>query len=166
MVDFSHLRKLDVTEESEAEYVFDEIPGEPSIWFRPMTDANPKFLNERVRVAVARAEKDQKQSKAKRKEKILSSERLEEDREIDRILLAKTCAIRWGTPPKDVDGNAPEFSEENCLAFLRALPNYMLDPCRGFVANVYNFVDRSALTTDQGEALGNSTPSGSAGSSG
>lgn len=165
MPDFSHLRKLDVTEESEAEYVFDEIPGEPSIWFRPMTDANPKFLNERVRVAVERAEKDQKTSKAKRKEKILSSDRLEEDREIDRILLAKTCAIRWGTPPKDVNGDTPEFSEENCLAFLRALPNYMLDPCRGFVSNVYNFVDRGALTADQAETLGNSTPSGSSGSS-
>lgn len=160
MVDFSHLQKLDVTEASEAEYVFDDIPGEPSIWFRPMTDANADFLNERVRLAVERAEAAQKETKAQRRKRVLSAEQLEDDREQDRILMARTCALRWGNPPKDVDGNTPEFSEENCLAFLRALPNYMLDPCRGFVSNVYNFIDpeaRKALTTaDGGEALGNS----------
>lgn len=165
MTDFSHLRKLDVTEESEAEYVFEDIPGEPSIWFRPMTDANPDYLNERVRLAVERAEKESKDTKATRRKKVLSSDRLEEDRDIDRVLMAKTCALRWGTPPKDVNGDEPEFSVENCLAFLRALPNYMLDPCRGWVANVYNFVDRKALSGDDGETLGNSTSSGSSGSS-
>jgi hypothetical protein len=152
--DFSHLQKLDVTEDSEAEYVFEDIPGEPSIWFKPMTDANAAFLNERVKVAVKRAEQEQKAPKAQRRKKILSSERLEEDRDIDRELMAKTCATRWGTPPKDVDGNAPEFSAENCLAFLRALPSYMFDPCRAFVGNVYNFIDREALG-DPAE-LGNS----------
>lgn len=165
MADFSHLRKLDVTEESEAEYVFEEIWGEPSIWFRPMTDANPEYLNERVRVAVERAEKDQKETKKKRREKILSSDRLEDDREVDRILMAKTCALRWGTPPKDIDGNDVEFSEANLLDFLRALPNYMLDPCRGWVANVYNFVDRKAAEPKWAETLGNSARNVSSGSS-
>lgn len=159
MADFSHLAKLDVTATSEAEYTFDDIPGEPSIWFRPMTDANPAYLNERVRLAVERAEKTQKETKAQRKKRVMSAEQIEEDREQDRILMARTCAIRWGTPPRDVDGNCPEFSEETCLDFLRALPDYMLDPCRGFASNVYNFVDqaaRAALMADQGEELGNS----------
>ena len=159
MVDFSHLAKLDVTEASEAEFTFDDIPGEPSIWLKPMTDANTAFLNERVRLAVERAEANAKETKAQRKKRVMSAEQMEEDREQDRILIARTCAVRWGTPPKDVNGDTPEFSEENCLAFLRALPNYMLDPLRGFAANVYNFVDpaaRAALTGDGGESLGNS----------
>lgn len=159
MADFSHLAKLDVTDESEAEYVFDEIWGDPSIFFRPMTDANPAFLNERVRLAVARAESDQKGTKKQRREKILSSDRLEEDRAQDIILMAKTCAVRWGTPPRDKDGKEVEFSEANCLDFLNALPNYMIDPCRGWVGNPYNFVDREGAKPDWADSLGNSSPS-------
>lgn len=163
MADFSNLKKLDVNEASEAEYVFEDIPGEPSIWFRPMTDANPAFLNERVRLAVERAEQANKETRGQRRKRVLSADQLEEDRELDRVLMARTCAIRWGTAPKDVEGSEPEFSEQNCYDFLKALPNYMLDPCRGFVANVYNFVDRTALAgatgtenADGGETLGNS----------
>lgn len=159
MVDFSHLKKLDVTEASEAEFVFDDIPGEPSVWFRPMTDTNADYLNERVRLATERAEAQQKETKGQRRKRVLSVEQLEEDREQDRVLMARTCALRWGTPPKASDGSEPEFSEENCLAFFRALPSYMFDPCRGFVSNVYNFVDqeaRKALQPGSGEALGNS----------
>lgn len=164
MVDFSNLKKLDVNEASEAEYIFEDIPGEPSIWSRPMTDANPVFLNERVRLAVERAEASSKETRGARRKRMLSAEQLEEDRELDRILIARTCALRWGTAPKDVDGNEPEFSEQNCYDFLKALPSYMVDPYRGFLANVYNFIDRSALAgadetegdDDGGETLGNS----------
>jgi hypothetical protein len=165
VADFSNLKKLDVDESTEAEYTFDDIVlGKakdgtdicPSIWFRPMTDSNAAYLNERVRVAVERAEQTNKETKAQRRKRVLSSDQLEEDRELDRILMARTCAIRWGTPMKDVDGNEPEFNEQNCYDFLKALPNYMFDPLRGFVTNIYNFVDRSALVADGGEQLGNS----------
>lgn len=161
MTDFSHLQKYDVTAESEAEFVFEDIKGEPSIWFRPMTDANEEYLNARIRFSVERAEKDQKGSKAKRREKILSTDRLKEDRDMDRVLMANTCAIRWGNPPLDKNGDVPEFTKANCLAFFRALPDYMFDPCRGFVSNVYNFVapDDSPAIGDADD-LGNATPSG------
>jgi hypothetical protein len=162
MPDFSHLKKLDVTEESEAEYVFDDIWGEPSIWFRPMIEKNTEFMNERVRLAVERAEKEAKSPKKKRRQQMLSTDRLEDDREQDRILMANTCALRWGTVPKDMEGNDVEFSKANVLDFLRAIPDYMLDPARGWVANPHNFVDRDGAkpkwVTDA-EELGNDTPS-------
>lgn len=162
MADFSHLKKLEVTEESEAEYVFDDIWGEPSIWFRPMTEANPEFMNERVRLAVERAEKEGKAPKKKRRQQMLSTDRLEDDREQDRILMANTCALRWGTAPKDLEGNEVEFSKANALDFLRAIPTYMLDPARGWIANPYNFVDREGAKpkwAGDAEELGNDTPS-------
>ena len=59
MADYSHLKKLDVNEQTTAEYIFEDIPGEPSIIFAPMTASNPDYLNERVRIAVERAEADQ-----------------------------------------------------------------------------------------------------------
>lgn len=167
MADFSHLKTLDVTEESEAEYIFEDIPGEPSIWFRPMTDSNPDFMNERVRLAVERAEKDQAKTKAKRRKQVLSTDRLEEDRDFDRILMARTCVIRWGKPFADVDGKVHDLNEQTALDFFNALPNYMLDPCRGWLSNPYNFVNPDAveamkkkLTPDQADDLGNSSPKG------
>ena len=162
MADYSHLKKLDVTAESEAEYTFDEIWGEPSIWCRPMTDANLDYMNERVRLAVEKAEKDGKETRKQRRQKILSTDRIEEDRESDRVLIARTCALRWGTAPRDVEGNSPEFSEKECYEFLSQMPNYMLDPFRGWVANVYNFVDRDAAKpawASDADELGNATPS-------
>jgi hypothetical protein len=164
MPDFSHLEKLNVTEQSEAEYTFDEIWGEPSIWFHPMTDSNAEYLNERVRLAVERAEASEKDTKKQRRAKVLSSDRLEEDRELDRVLMAKTCAIKWGTPPRDKDGKVVEFSKENVLDFLRAIPNYMLDPLRGWIANPYNFVDRLAAKPGWADELGNGTSNDSSGS--
>lgn len=158
MADYSHLAKLHVTEQSEAEYVFDQVWGDPSIFFRPMVDSNPDFFNERVRLAIARAEADEKKSKKDRREKILSSERLAEDRAQDVILLATTCAVRWGNPPRDINGDQPEFSPEEVLAFLQALPSYMIDPLRGWATNPHNFVDRAAAKPGWADALGNSSP--------
>lgn len=162
MADYSHLQQLEVTEETEREYVFDDIPGEPSIWFRHMGATNTAFLNERVRISAERAEKMVQQTKAQRKKQTISAAQLEEDRDIDRELMAKTCAIRWGTAPRDASGKTHEFSTEECYAFLKALPHYMFEPCRNWVQNVYNFVDRSKLAggaNDGGEALGNESPS-------
>lgn len=162
MVDFSHLKTLDVTAQSEAEYIFDDIPGEPSIWFRPMVEANTDFMNERVRLAVEKAEKAEKETRKKRREKALSTDRLEDDRETDRVLMARTCAIRWGTPFADAEGKTHELNEEHAYAFFSAMPSYIFDSCRGWVANVYNFVDKEAvlkMTADQAEALGKPSPS-------
>ena len=168
MADYSHLKKLDVNEQTTAEYIFEDIPGEPSIIFAPMTDSNPDYLNERVRIAVERAEADQANTKAKRREKILSSARLDEEREIDRELMARTCAKGWGNPPKDEKGKTHQFSADECLSFLRALPNYMFEPCRNFVGNTYNFVPKDGLAdvrriVGDAENLGNGSPPDSSG---
>lgn len=167
MPDYSHLRKLDVTDESEAEYTFGDIvvgrgpdgaAVHPSIFFRPMVDANKHYLNERIRLSSERAERATKGGKKDKVQQL--ADRLDEDRETDRVLIAKTCALRWGTAPLDVDGNAHDFSFEECLAFLQALPNYIFEPLRNWVTNPYNFVDPDAYATGGGvvdaDALGNS----------
>lgn len=157
MPDFSYLEKLEVTAESEAEYVFDGLWGDPSIFFRPMVEENTDFVNERMRLAVERAEADAKIPKKNRRKVMLSADRLADDRDQDCVLMAKTCALRWGTPPRDTDGNEVEFSAENVLAFLRAIPSRFLDPCRGWVANPFNFVDADAAKPAWADAepLGN-----------
>lgn len=167
MSDYSHLKTLDVTEETEAEYTFTDVlvgrNGDgtgvyPSIFFRPMIESNKLFLNERIRLTTERADQA---PKGKKKDKVVQLvERLDDDRENDRVLIARTCAVRWGTAPKDKDGVEHEFSADECLSFLQALPNYMFDPLRGWVSNPYNFVNPEAYKTGGGivdaDTLGNS----------
>lgn len=158
MADFSNLAKYAVTEATEREYSFAEVDGAPSIFFAPAHDSNPAFLNERLRLSILRADERTAEVNAAKPGKVTPEKLaadIEEDREFDRQLLARTCARRWGTPPTDVEGNQPEFSAENCYAFLKALPIHMLDPLRNWAANVRNFVERPSLDTGAANKLGN-----------
>lgn len=174
--DYSHLRALHVTQENEAEYTFNDIivgrnedgsPVFPSIFFRPMVQSNKLFVHERIRLSTERAEAI---NKTKKKDKVAQLvDRLEEDRDFDMVLIATTCAIRWGTAPKDKDGKEHEFSADECLAFLRMLPEYAFEPLRMWIQNAYNFIDQEAYETGGGivsaDALGNSSRNASNGSS-
>lgn len=155
MADFSNLKPLHISAETLAEYTFDDIPGEPSIWLAPATDANPHYQSERLRVSIERAEAAEKAPRNRKRKVVLTNEDIEADRELDRELLARCCAKKWGTPPVDVHGKTPEFSEANCYDFFKALPNYMFDPLRNFAANPFNFVPRTGISDDQARDLGN-----------
>lgn len=158
MADFSNLKALDVTNDSTAEYFFPDIPGNPSIVLAPATDANKPFQNERLRMSLERAEKAAAEPRGKtsgpQTPEGMAND-IEEEREQDRRLISGFCARAWGTAPLDVNGEAPEFSPENCYQFLKSMPDWMFDPLRNFTANVRNFVKRPALSPGQGEALGN-----------
>lgn len=167
MADFSNLKALDVNDETLAEFVFDMIPGEPSVWLAPATDDNRLFFAARLKLSAERAEKLAEESKrrggkSRAKSKVqITPDDFDEDRETDRGLLSQTCIKKWGTPPRDVNGDSPEFSVDNCYAFLAALPNYMLDRLRGFASQTYNFIpkvgdDFKPLTDEAKDALGNS----------
>lgn len=168
MADYSYLRRLDVDEATTAEYVFDEVPGAPSIIFKPMAESNPAYMSERIRLAVekanADAEKQKTETKKQRRERLVSTAVIEEDRENDRVLMARTCAVGWGVAPRDINGREPKFSEDECYQFLSALPNHMLDPCRGWVANIRNFISATAFSEIEAEILGKSRQTDSDGS--
>jgi hypothetical protein len=164
---FDYLKKLDVNEESTAEFTFDRIWGEPSITCRPMAECNTSYMNERVRIAVERAKADEakpKKTRKERQEQLIDLERIKEDRQLDIQLIATTCAVGWGTPPRDTDGREVEFSPANCRAFLEALPDYEVDIFRAWAENIHNFIDRAAAKPAWADSLGNSSPTVSDGS--
>jgi hypothetical protein len=159
MTDFSNLKALDVDGETLREYVFPYIPGEPSVFVAPATDVNKAFLNERLRLSIERSAAAEKQPRGKGSAPPTPdsmAKELDEAREVDRVLLARTCAKRWGVAPTDAAGKQPEFSEANCLAFFKALPDWMFDPLRNFCGNIYNFVTLPGTTEEQAGALGES----------
>lgn len=147
-----------ITAETTKEYTFDLIPGRPSVILAPAHDSNPDFMEERLRRQIKMAEEIANAPRGTRSTQQTPEDlkrEIEEDREADRVLISKTCARAWGRAPKAVDGSEPEFSEANCYAFFKALPDYMFDPLRGFAANLYNFVPRPPVTDEEACALGN-----------
>lgn len=146
-----------ITPETTREYVFDMIPGTPGIVLAPAHDSNPAYLDARLRASIEASEKLTR-NRSKKPEKTtpeLLKKQIEEDRDADRHLIAEACARGWTTAPKAVDGSAPEFSAENCYAFLKALPAYMFDPFRNFAQNLYNFVDQPEIDEGEADQLGN-----------
>lgn len=156
MADFSHLKALAVTSATTKEYTFDRIEGEPSVIVAPATDDNEDYLRARLELALADVpDVEAKPKRQSNKPTVADLEKqYEEQREIDRKLLAKACCRGWGeTPPVDKDGKAVEFSEANAYDFFAALPDYMFDPFRNYCGNVMNFAPRPK---PDGEKLGNS----------
>jgi hypothetical protein len=137
---FSHLAQLEPRADIDVPFKLEQITGAPTIWFKPGTDVNKAFLNESLRRANLR-------NNTSRRAKRLTEDTLKASRDEDREVLAKTCATRWDV--KDANGKAVEFSEANCLAFFRALPDWLFDEIRAFVTDPANFV-----VTADGTGLG------------
>jgi len=129
--DFSHLRALEPQGNREVPYKLEQIAGAPTIWFLPGTDANRAFMNESLRRTNAR-------TRGPRRTRRITQDTMEAARDEDREIIAKTCAKRWDVT--DAKGAAVPFSEENCLAFFRALPDWIFDDLRGFVTDPGNFI--------------------------
>lgn len=158
MADFSYLRSAQITPETTTEYKFWDIPGVPSIILAPAIDANPAYLEYRIRLAAKDAE-EAKNEKVDPLDVPVTPEIVKADqeraRERDRKIIAHACARGWGVAPFDAYGAQPEFSVENCLDFLRAVPDWIFDPMRPFVQNVRNFTPDVV----DGRKLGNESPS-------
>lgn len=163
MVDFSNIAKQAKPQETRL-YIFDSLVGEPSLVCRPAHDENAAFFDERIRLAAERAEKVKNEPRRKSGDPIVTPDiirkSIEEDRDYDRRIIAKVCIADWGpSPPVDAKGKPVPFTEDNARAFLEALPNYIIDPFRNWIANIFNFVDRPKADPGQQAALGESLPS-------
>jgi hypothetical protein len=141
MVDFSHLKALEITRETTRQYIFDELEGEPGFVVSPATDDNEDFFQARVEFSLSQEDdspdQPRKQTGKPTPEEIRKE--IDQARETDRKLITKACIRDWAKAPKDKDGNDVPFTPENAYEFLCALPNYMVDPFRRFCVNVRNF---------------------------
>lgn len=142
-MDFKHLtRDLEVPPESTREYVFAQIVGEPSLIVGPADDSNPIYQEARLRYVIEQSEAAAAKPRGSGQSKP-TIEQLkkvgEENRETDMRLVAEGCIRSWGKAPVDPEGNEVEFTPENALDFLKALPDYIYTPFSNFVANVQNF---------------------------
>lgn len=162
--DFGYIAAMKVTDDTEAEFVFTTLPGEPSLICKPAISKNRAFQAAQARAVVLEVERQKrgvKRSAKRAKDMIPTADDEEEGRDKDRVIYAATCISKWGVPPPDGSSGKPvEFSQENVLAFLRALPDVMYISFSNWLINEWNFLGESQLPAGAGAALGESSPTG------
>lgn len=160
MVDFSNYSALREDGTVAKAYPFDALKGAPGVMSRPATTANQRYNSARLKALG-------KRTAGGRKKLRVTSQTIEAARREDAEMLAKYCAVSWTNPPLDASGQPVPFSAEACQEFFLAIPDWMFDEYRNWVADPLNFVDEGE--DDEGEALapeelGNSSLSTSDGS--
>jgi hypothetical protein len=142
MVDFSHLNKLEVSDKT-AEYVMNQIEGQPTLIVKPATESNKPYFNSVLR----RSRKTLQQSQGG-----LSAKMITDNRNEDKELYPKHVIVGW-EDMKDSSGELVDFSVENCTNFIGKLPPWLFDEIRTFCGKSINFCDEA--TIDIEEKLGN-----------
>lgn len=143
--DFGNIEKLAVQMKDTKEYTFYDIEGNPTLIVSPATESNRKFFNAALKASRRAASR----SRGK-----VTVKTLEKNREQDRILYPKFVVKGW-RDVVDAEGNIPEFNEENCHAFLLALPDELFDDLRIFCGDYTSFAeddDEEPEDGDLGEA--------------
>lgn len=133
MTDFSNIQKLSQVK-NKVEYEMFELPWHPKLFLNPATEDNKGYFNALIKKMTAT------NLAKKRMGQTIRPEMVSENRKQDRELYAKYVVVGWENMV-DVNNQPVEFSEQNCLDFLTALPNDMFDDLRNFASNLSNFRD-------------------------
>lgn len=142
---FGHYSSREVDVDDTRPMTLFNLDGEPELLVRYAGEANKPYFNELLR-------RNQKLARTLRG-RALDTSIMEKTRDSDRVLYAKFIVTGWNRVVNR-GGHPVEFTEDNCLAFLKALPPEEFDEVRAFCTNQYNFTGGDAEGED--EALGNS----------
>jgi len=149
MVDFSNIAAYEQNADPRP-FVIVQIDngeqGSPVLMVRPATEANEAYYNDWLRRI---AERRTSGKRAKEASKDLTRASREEDRE----LIGLHCLTGWSNV-LDVNGKQVEFTPENGMAFLKALPDWIFDDLRTWAMNPASFV-RGPVSPADASALGN-----------
>jgi hypothetical protein len=113
------------------------IDGSPKLVLAPATEANKPFLNAQLAYANSRGARSMRK---------VTSNKIEEAREKDRELYALHVVKGW-KGVQDTDEKEVPFDSENCLEFLKALPDWIFDEVRAVASEPQSFteLDREGL---------------------
>lgn len=162
MADFSNYSGLREDGMATKPFTFEELQGSPTILSRPATSANSRYNNARLKALG-------KRTGGGRKKMRVSAATVEAARREDADMLSKYCVTGWDPAPVDAKGEPVPFSAENAKEFFLAIPDWMFDEYRNWVADPLNFVESGEPDEEEADdevALGNSSQSASGGTSG
>lgn len=140
MVDFSQHKKLDINSEKSVEYVFPELDGEVTLMVTSASESNKPYFN----ALLKRARRTSKIVQAGSITANVVSNNRNEDRELYALHIIKG----WKNV-LDATGKQVIFNQQNCLDFLKAIPDYIFDELRAFCGNLINFIDEGATNVEE-----------------
>lgn len=148
MPDFSNLNQFAVTELSTARVtLFGITLGNgisPTLIGKPCGQINKAYFNALMRTSAKRA------LQATSRQNLAAAE---EHRRVDRTLYPKFVITSW-EDVVDANGEAVMFTEENCIEFIRHLPNHVFDEVRAFFLDMNNFT-AEAVSVEEAIEKGN-----------
>jgi len=136
MADFSHLKDLEVTNETTSRYKLHQITVNgltPTLIVAPATEANKPYYNRLLK----RAGKSARAVRAG----AISSAMIDDNREEDKELYPKYVIKGWEDMVDGKTGKETKFSVAECADFLAALPNWLFDDVRNYCGNPANFAE-------------------------
>lgn len=114
-------------------YVLWFMEGNPTLHVLPAGEVNRPYFQALLKLV----------SQSPTKLTALTTARISEERNQDRQLFAKHVIQGW-EGVRDTEGNLVPFSYDNCLEFLRALPDNYFDEIRNYAKDLTRFVGLSA----------------------
>lgn len=147
---FEHLRKLQVRSDVVQDFDLLEIEGNPLLKVKPALEGNRAYFTSLL--------KRNKRYAQQLRTMGMTPELMDKTREEDRELYARFVIVGWESVV-DSENKDVKFSTEDCLAFLRALPDYIFDQVRQFCSTPGNFVKNF----DDDQATAGNSETGSSG---
>lgn len=132
MANFGHLKQLEISDDSIAQYIFMGIGGRPSLSVRPAHRVNTLFLNQMLKA-------DRRDIREERgDDESVTKAHLESVRKKDSEVFANCIVTGW-SDVIDEKGKPVKFTPKVCVEFLMAIPVDMFDELRLFCMNIENF---------------------------
>lgn len=155
--DFSHLDELVAPTDKTVEYELFEIRGAPLLSICCAQD-NEDYLNKiRARRSQIERQVREMQAKQKKSRRLRPTDIIRElMRPVDTECYPGTIIKNWDENLVEKNGTKVPYTDDNCVEFLKRLPNHIFDPLREFVSDPNNFLDLDDVSTDpvEMEAVG------------
>lgn len=134
MVDFSNLKRQQVSAQSTAKFELFDIEGMEgaALIVVPATRTNKPYQAKVVKIM---APHNRRLASGK-----VSADFINSFRDTQKDLYAEHVVKGWENI-HDAQGNAAPFTKENCKSFLEALPSHLFDQLVGFCEDDSNFRD-------------------------
>lgn len=133
LVDFSNLKRKEVTASLTAVYTMPELETEPKFTVHPATQSNKIYFNSTARI-------QRNNMRVLSAGGAVSATMLDETRELDRQLYPQHIVAGW-SGVQDSEGSDVPYSRENAVEFFKVLPGWIFDGLRAFCGNAANFAD-------------------------
>ena len=147
MSQFSQFEKLEVKAQATAKYVMYQVSTKgknPVLFVAAAGESNPEYFNE----LLARTKRFTNRIQTGG---VITAEGLHDNRQENRNLYPRYIVKGWKNV-FDAQDNPVEFNEENCVDFIKALPDWLFDELCAFCQQPQNFAGAHNVDAEQ---LGN-----------